>query len=241
MKKQIRQLLEHRDLDALADLAARKRRVLDLLVSLTFDSDPLVGWRAVEGMGVAADRIAEDDPDRVREHLRRLYWLLSEESGGICWRAPEAMAEIVRRRAEMFGDYIPVVVSLLDQMAEEDLVHFRPGILWAIGRLGHLAEKEINAALSTITVCLDHPDCQVRGMATRCLRQCGRGSIPAERTDLLADLGPVETYQDGDLVRTTVGQLIREARAGADCSSSGKTLAEKAKQIAADHPGDVVP
>ena len=142
MKKQIRQLLEHRDIEGLADLAARKRRVLGLLVSLTFDSDPLVGWRAVEGMGVAADRIAEDDPDFVRQHLRRLYWLLSEESGGICWRAPEAMAEIVGRRPRMFADYVPIVVSLIDQMAEQDLAHFRPGILWAIGRLGSLARDK---------------------------------------------------------------------------------------------------
>ena len=216
MKKQIRQLLQRRKLSALADLASRRRRVLDLLVSLTFDPDPLVGWRAVEGMGAAADRIAEDDPDRVRQHLRRLHWLLSEESGGICWRAPEAMAEIVRLRPQIFADYVPIVVSLIDQMADEDLVHFRPGILWAIGRLGHLAEEEVEASLSTITACLDYPDCQVRGMASRCLQESGHGEILAERVDLLSDPGPVEIYTDGDLVRTTVGQLIREAQVAAD-------------------------
>ena len=220
MKKQIRQLIEHRDLDGLADLAGRKRRVLGLLVSLTFDSDPLVGWRAVEAMGVAADRIAADDPDHVRQHLRRLHWLLSEESGGVCWRAPEAIAEIVRRRPRMFADYVPIVVLLIEQMAEEDLVHFRPGILWAIGRLGHLAENEINAALPAITACLDYPDSQVKGMAAWCLRQCGRGDIPARRDDLLSDRGPVEIYEDGDLVRVTVGQLVREARADVDCGPS---------------------
>jgi AraC family transcriptional regulator of adaptative response/methylated-DNA-[protein]-cysteine methyltransferase len=216
MKKQIRQFLQHRDFSALADMASRRRRVLDLLVPLTFDSDPLVGWRAVEGMGVAADRIAEDDPDRVRQHLRRLYWLLSEESGGICWRAPEAMAEIVRLRPRIFADYIPIVVSLIDQMADEDLVHFRPGILWAIGRLGHLAEEEVEASLSTITACLDHPDCQVRGAAAWCLRESGHGEIPTGRVDLLSDPGPVEIYKDGDLVRTTVGRLVREAVVAAD-------------------------
>jgi hypothetical protein len=216
MKKHLHELLEHRTFDELAELAGRKRRVLGLLVSLTFDSDPLIGWRAVEAMGVAADRIAEDDPDCVREHLRRLYWLMSEESGGICWRAPEAMAEIVWRRAGMFGDYVPVVISLIDEMAEEDLVHFRPGILWAIGRLGHLAEKEIDAALNTISACLDYPNCQVRGMAAWCLWRCGRGDILAKRSDLLSDRGPVEIYEDGELVGTTVGQLVGESRAAAD-------------------------
>ena len=200
----------------MADLAGRKRRVLGLLISLTFDPDPLIAWRAIEAMGVAADHIAEDAPDHVREHLRRLYWLLSEESGGICWRAPEAIAEIVCRRPLIFADYIPVVVTLIEEMADEDLEHFRPGILWAIGRLGHVAQKEVDSALDTVTACLDHSDCQVRGRAAWCLRMCGRGDIPAGRSDLLADQGQVEMYVDGDIVQVAVCQLVREARADAD-------------------------
>jgi len=212
MKKHLRNLLEHRNFDELADLAGQKRRVLGLLISLTFDRDPLIGWRAVEAMGVAADRIAEEDPDHVREHLRRLYWLLSEESGGVCWRAPEAMAEIVRRRPQMFGDYVPIVIALINEMAEEDLVHFRAGILWAIGRLGPLAGEEIDAAMPKINASLDHHDPQVRGMAVWCLGQCGLGELLAEREDLLSDQCPVDLFEDGDLVSRTAGELTRRAR-----------------------------
>jgi methylated-DNA-[protein]-cysteine S-methyltransferase len=108
VKKHLRDLLEHRDFNGLADVAGRKRRILGSLISHMFDPDPLIGWRAVEATGVAARRIVEDDPDYVREHLRRLYWLLSDESGGVCWRAPEAMAEIVRHGPELFADKGPV-------------------------------------------------------------------------------------------------------------------------------------
>ena len=62
MKKRVREMLERRDLDGLADLAEQKKRVLGVLTSLTFDSDPLICWRAVEAMGVAAGRIAESHP-----------------------------------------------------------------------------------------------------------------------------------------------------------------------------------
>ncbi len=89
--------------------------------SLTFVPNPLIGWCAVEAMGMGANRIAENDPDYLREHLRRRYWLLSEESGGICWRAPEAMAEIVRHRPVLFADYIPIVVLLI--LGLSGLVH----------------------------------------------------------------------------------------------------------------------
>ena len=210
-------LLQQSDFDGIVDVAGRKRRTLGLLISLTFDADPQIAWRAVEAMGAAADRIARDDPDYVREHLRRLHWLLSEESGGICWRAPEAMAEIIRRDPDRFSDYVPIVVSLIGEMAEEDLAHFRVGILWAIGRLGAIAGNELDAAEPTIRACLDHHDPQVRGMAAWCLGQCGRAALLAGRPDLLSDQRPVDFYEDGHLGRTNVCQLVRQAL----CDGSG--------------------
>jgi len=71
VKTHLRELLDTRRIEEIVDLAARQRRVLGALLSLTFDADPLIGWRAVEAMGAAAARIADDDPDFVREHLRR--------------------------------------------------------------------------------------------------------------------------------------------------------------------------
>jgi hypothetical protein len=105
-------LLANRDLDAIVAAGGQATRVLGALVALTFDRDPLIGWRAVEAMGIAAERIAERDPAAVREHLRRLNWLITEESGGICWRAPEAMAEIVARLPNAYAEFVPIVVHL---------------------------------------------------------------------------------------------------------------------------------
>jgi hypothetical protein len=214
MKKRLHQLLEQRNTAEIVDLATRRRRVLGILISLTFDRDPVIAWRAVEAMGAATERIAREDPDCVRDHLRRLYWLLSEESGGICWRAPEAMAEIVRRSPALFRDYVPIIVSLITEMADEDLLHFRPGILWAIGRLGPIAEKELDAVLPTIKACLDHPDPQVRGICVWCLGQVGQTDLPANQPNLLTDDGPVELYEDGLLTATRVCDLAGRMAAG---------------------------
>ena len=205
----LRELLDQGRLEQIADLATKRQRVLGELLARTFDSSELIGWRSVEAMGLAADRIAQHDPQYVREHLRRLYWLLNEESGGLCWRAPEAMAEILSHRPGLFAEYIPIVAHLILNMADEDLDHFRPGALWAIGRLGPLAVDHIQDVLPAIAAALDHPDPQVRGMAVWCLGQVGRSALLAGRPDLLSDAGSVDLYEDRLLNRTTVSQLVR--------------------------------
>jgi hypothetical protein len=212
VKQRLRQLLEQRNTNEISTLAARRRRVLSVLTSLTYDAEPQIVWRAIEAMGLAAGRIAQDDPEFVRDHLRRLLWLISEESGGQCWRAPEAMAEIVFRSPDLFTEYAPIVVFLIREMAEEDLESFRPGILWAIGRLGDLASDHVPEVFDAIKSALDDSDPQARGMAVWCLGQLGHTRVLAARPELLADEGPVHLYEDGFLNRVTVGELVRRVR-----------------------------
>lgn len=213
LKKTLRELLLQGQLEEIAEMAVRKRRVLGVLVSLTYDSDPLIGWRAVEAMGLAADRLAGVDPQAVLNHLRRLYWLISEESGGQCWRAPEALAEVILRAPELSADYIPIVVGLIESMAEEDLEHFRARILWAIGRLSRLVGDRAQAVLPVITSALNNADPQVRGMAVWCLAELGQSSILANRPELLSDHGPVDLYQERLLESTTVASLVQRVLA----------------------------
>jgi HEAT repeat protein len=210
VKQQVRDLLADKRFDDVARLAGKRKRVLGVLVSLTYDTDALIAWRAVEATGLAAARIAETNPEFARSHLRRLHWLLSEESGSICRHAPQAMAEIVVRRPDLFGEYGPIVVSLLTDMAEEDLASgFRPAVLWAIGRIAPVLGDEIEPVVQLIAASLDDPDPQVRGTAVWCLLQAGMRDVLAERPALLADDGEVELYGDGRFERTTVGALMR--------------------------------
>lgn len=209
MRQRLRDLLARGDLGGIARLAERRTRVLGDLLPFTYDADPQIAWRAVEAAGVAGARIAERDAAAVREHLRRLHWLLSEESGGICWRAPEAMAEIVRRRPDLYGDYISIILHLIVEMAEEDLEHFRAGLLWAIGRLAGVAGHQVDDVLPAMVAALDHPDGQVRGMAVWALAEAGRADLV--ETALRADTAPVAFYVDGTLGRTSVGALARRS------------------------------
>jgi hypothetical protein len=207
VKRELRRLLAEYDLAGIADRAADATRVLGALIPLTYDGDPLIAWRAVEAMGVAAERVARRAPDAVREHVRRLNWLITEESGGICWRAPEAMAEIVARLPGTFADFVPIVVHLLVETADEDLRRFRVGMLWAIGRLGPVAAAHVGDVLPAMTACLGHPDPQVRGFAVWALSRVGRADVITAGAGMLDDAGTVEVYEGGGLISTTVGAL----------------------------------
>jgi hypothetical protein len=210
IKKTLRELLEKKNFEQIAVVAVDRKRALSILVSLTFDADKQIAWRAVEAMGIAAGSVARDDPQFVRNHLRKLYWLLSEESGGVCWMAPQSMAEIVRRDPELFADYVPIVISLIHEMAEEDLEHFRAGILWAIGLLAAEAGEHGERVLPLVKNALLNPDPQVRGMAVWCLGQLGKGRILANRTNLLQDEGQFDYYENRSLVQTTVGRMVQQ-------------------------------
>lgn len=216
LKRRLRTLLATGEVEAVAGVAAEVgHRVMGLLIALTYDRDPEVGWRAVEGLGVAAEQLVDHDPEAVRSYLRRLLWLISEESGGICWHAPQGMAEIVRRRPRLFGDYVPIVLNLLVEMADEDLDHFRPGVLWAIARLGPAAEEHLDDVLPELERTLHAADPQLRGLAVRALHAVGRSERVArarrERPALAEDDGPVALYGEGRLRQTTVGELVRRA------------------------------
>jgi len=211
LKTTLHDLLTRRDFKQIAELASERKRVLPSLVSLTYDQDPQVAWRAVDAVGVAASSIAENDPDFVREQLRRLQWLISEESGGVCWHAPEAMAEIVRNRPQMFSDYIPIVITLIETIEEEDLEHFRPGTLRAIGRLADVASEDVSTVLAAVESALSDQNSQSRGMAVWCVEQLGMIELLADKPALQTDGAAVELYEDGSLVRTTVAELYERA------------------------------
>ena len=211
--EELRNWLAEGRFEPIADLADSKKRVLSALNALTYDPDPLIAWRAVEAIGVVAARIASRDPEHVRGYIRRLLWLLSDESGGIGWRAPEAIGEIIRNQPTVFRDFAIALIGLLE-MEPEDAVRFRPGSLWAIGRVAQVAPEAVESAIPDVVACLTDPDPRARGHAAWCLSQLGAGHLISEHQELLTDESPIEFYQDSQLVVRTVAELARQTAAG---------------------------
>ena len=199
--------LQQNNYAAIVSAAAKSKRVLSLLLSLTFDADDLMGWRAVKALGLCSAQIAETDAEFVRNILRRLMWSLNDESGSIGWRAPQAMGAIIAQRPRQFAEFIPVVVSLF----ELDETHFYPGVLWAIG---HIAQRDADSRFAAqVLPHVSDASAQARGMAARCLGQLrATESIPLLKP-LLADEAPLTVFIHDQLHECTVSNLAQEALA----------------------------
>lgn len=210
--RELRTYLAARNFQAVSELSATQRRTLSFLTALSYDPEELVAWRAVEAFGLAADVLAEGEPEFVRGHLRRLMWLLNDESGGIGWRAAESIGEVLHYRPEMFADFIPILLSFLDMEAEEDSARFRAGVLWGIARLAQVRPQACRPVRMTIRSFLSDSDAQVRGVAAWCLGFIGSRAEEADLDALLNDTGLVLLYREGELEPVQVGHLACESR-----------------------------
>ena len=102
-------------------------------------------------------------------HFRRLVWLLSDESGGIGWRAAELLGEALYYCRALFPEYVPILISLLD-MEPEDAPRFQSSVLRAIGRVAQADASAMQAARPLLLPLLHSPDPQVADLASQCLQ-----------------------------------------------------------------------
>ncbi len=137
-------MLAARDFAALEKWMKESRNPLRLLFSLTYDSDPLIRHRAIEAIGRTAAFIATYDMENVRVFIRGLIWLMTEESGGIGWHAPEAIAEVCVQVPALFDEY----AKLLPQFLEEE--SFVPSTCVALHRIAPLSPETIQCNASSL-------------------------------------------------------------------------------------------
>lgn len=107
-----------------------QRIALRTLQSLLFDGEEAIRWRAAEGLGRVAARVAEEDLDRVRVVVRGLFWSMNDESGNLIRFAPQAIGEILARVPELQPEYEKNLAAFRDESP------FEEGVRWALRRIG---------------------------------------------------------------------------------------------------------
>jgi hypothetical protein len=214
IKKQLLPLLASGDVDgALERVSARDgRKVLGPLFSFLSSPDPLVKWTAVTCMGAVTDGLARENMEAGRVVLRRLMWMLSEESGGIGWGAPEAMGEILACSESLAREFSPLLISYARQ--GESFLEFEPlqrGVLWGIGRLSQARPALVRGDRELIFPYLGSADAPVRGHAAWVLGLLEAQDARQALETLLGDTGRLDIYMDRRLVTLEVRDLAVQA------------------------------
>jgi len=200
-KEQFLTLLKEGKTNLLADLVALRKGSLRYLNRLLYHPEDLVRWRAVEAMGLVAQRLAGEEPEAVRNIIRNLLWTINEESGGIGWSSPHCLGEIIYRLPDMFGEFASIIISFVDEQM------LRRGVAWAAGRIAQARPGLVREEAPRLMVFLGDPDPVVRGYTLRFLYIIGEKPDFGIYPGLKDDPGVVPLYENGSLRETTVAHL----------------------------------
>ncbi len=200
--------------------------LLNPLFSTLYHIEEIVRWHAVSAFGFLVDTIARRDMESARRVMRRFLWSLNDESGGIGWGAPEAMAEIMAQNKELFKEYHHMLLSYTRSDGPErfqdgnflELPQMQRGVVWGIGRLARIYRETLveQGVAADILPYLLSPDDGVRGMAVWALGGLRVLSAKSALQACLMDHASVGLYRDGDIVETKVSELACQALGAMD-------------------------
>jgi HEAT repeat protein len=199
-------------LTALAAIPPDRR--IKPLFSCLCSCEPRVKWYAVSAMGQTVATMADQEMESARVVMRRFMWMLNDESGGIGWGVPEAMAECLARHAGLAYEYTHCLVAFMREDGFYlELPALQQGLLWGVARLAGVAPAPLRTreAVRYLLPYLESEDQGVKGLACLALGRLGDQSLLATLSPLVSDLRPVSLYQDGFFLESTVADLARQA------------------------------
>ncbi len=214
-KAEVKKLLERRDFDAVEKWAGEVRNPFRILLSLTYEVEGLLRWRTIEATGKVAKARAAINIEKVRDFVRRLLWLMNDESGGLAWFAPEMIGEILVN--------VPVLIEstadILPSFIKEE--PFERGTHLAIYRIASVDARPFLKSAPEISESLFNSDPTIRCYAALILAAIGAKQYRESMKKLLDDRTKVILYDfdGGNLWETTVSDIARKAIEQIDSSS----------------------
>lgn len=209
-KRMVREFVLTRQTSQLTEMARNDRRVVGALCALLYDQDDQFRWQAVEALGAVSATVAESNVGTVRELLRRLEWLMNDESGGAGWHSPEAMAAIVVNVPDLADTFGVILGAHLD---DEPLAR---GAHWAVAAISKVRPDLFADKADLLVTSLESSDPFIRGYALIALGLVEGVKAEEYARQLENDEGELEIYSrgSGELHRLTVGELAKRIAAG---------------------------
>jgi hypothetical protein len=236
LKAHLVAILDRSRFDEFLDMVARypAHTLIGPLFSALCHSLPRVRGNAVRAFGILVPRMAETDMEAARIVMRRFLWSLNEESGGIGWGAPEAMAAILGASPSLRREYLHLLCSYMRGDGPElfqdgnylELPMLQRGLLAGIGDLcrDHRQEMVAQSIAGDLRAYLASSDYQVVGLAIRCLGFLQETAAAQDIVGFLDHPGRVDVFVGGEEKNMTVGELAANSLAMLAAGALGTDL-----------------
>lgn len=221
IKHEVLRLLRQENLP---DAVARIRRLpksptIKALYSAICHNDELVHWHAVTAMGQVMADLADTEMEAARIVMRRFMWSLNDESGGIGWGVPEAMAECIAMHDGLAAEYGHMPVAYMRE--DGYFLEYEPlqrGLMWGLARIAEVRPHLLLAkkALAYLPPYLDSSDPAVRGLAALALGRLHAEATRPRLEKLRHSRESLRFYRQGQLIPVTEGELAALALAALD-------------------------
>lgn len=218
IKRRVLEILDRTDEDFGMDeiLALPGQSVIGPLFSALCASSAKIRWHAVTAFGQVVANMAEATPEKARVVMRRFIWSLNDESGGIGWGAPEAMAEIICQSQIMATEYHNHVLAYIheDHCRPDCYLEHAPlrrGAVWGAARMAQVRPDLAIKAEADLLCALTDCDAPIRGLAAWA---CGLLELTAALPllqSMTSDATRMELYRDRHLFEITLATLAGEA------------------------------
>lgn len=226
LKKEVFEILQQASLVEIFQNLGRYQdhRLINPLFIALCHSDEKVRWHAVCSFGWLVPALAENDMEAGRIVMRRFLWSLNDESGGIGWGAPEAMAEIMCHSSPLRKEYLHMLISYMRKDGENlfedgnylELPMLQRGLLWGVGRLcqDHHREMIERQIIVDVGTYLESSDMHVIGLAIWCLGLLGVES-GLERIRRFEQCNEeVSLFFNNEIQQISIAELARSALKG---------------------------
>ena len=130
MKDELITRLLQLDWNSITAMAQADKKVVRTLLKLLYHPDDYIHWLAAEAIGKYGAALAQENPEKTRELVRRLLWNLNEECGASPWGSVEAIAAITAERPDLFANYVSILFPFYE---DENLL---PGVIWVQAQVG---------------------------------------------------------------------------------------------------------
>ena len=196
------------------------QKLIAPLFSALYSSNPYIKWHAISCFGRVSKELAFKDMERARVVMRRCIWNLNDESGGIGWGSPEAIAEAMTHNLHLAKEYHKILFSFVqDKEGADNFLEYAPlrrGAYWGIARLAQVYPEFVQDMAPVLAVSLEQEqDSYILGYTALTFHYIHRASKKMDELlgDLLKRQEEITLYWNKSFLTTNISEISSSALA----------------------------